>query len=160
MTLSEIKAALPKYIWLQAEKDIWQEGDECLPEKIDAWHPVTRPLIGTLVMVLCARRPIPDEVLDNQAFWVLYNRLATVAPASDELGVTFYISRNALREEILRITLLHADLNTRRFLTSLEARKAIPLLGGEQNIIKYLSTGPNPFENWLLETSGKQEGRE
>lgn len=158
MTLPEIKAALPKYIYLKPGVHKWREGDDYF-SKYEGWTPAihmsTKLLceFGTTISYPAVRRPIPDEVLENQAFWVLYNRLATVAPASDELGVTFYISRNALREEILRITLLHADLNTRRFLTSLEARKAIPLLGGEQNIIKHLSAG-DLYSVWIGEQIG------
>lgn len=81
MTLQQIKDSLPKYILLTPRKDKWRKGDQWFQPNIheSEWVDILPKVIGEPVAIkYCARRPIPDEVLENQAFWVLYNKLTTV----------------------------------------------------------------------------------
>ena len=137
LTLQQIKDSLPKYRYLTPGVDVWREGDEYFSKYDGDWikavHMSTKILceMGTLVSYRAVRRPIPDEVLENQAFWVLYNKLATVDPN-------------------LSLVTLKNDKPEEYAVWSKFPAKAIPLLGGEQNIIKQLSAG-DLYNKWLGE---------
>ena len=151
MTLQQIKDSLPKYRYLTPGVDVWREGDEYFSKYDGDWikavHMSTKILceMGTLVSYRAVRRPIPDEVLENQAFWVLYNKLATVAPNGEGFDVCYH--------KLLAVYDLSTGngMNGKRLFESQDAyHKAIPLLGGEQNIIKHLSAG-DLYSKWLGE---------
>ena len=106
LTLQQIKDSLPKYRLLTPGMDVWREGDEyCLTETVKLAKPgwqkigsgavglelptkdcemhggwfIVETVIGIGVRIASdyvARRPIPDEVLENQAFWILLHRLS------------------------------------------------------------------------------------
>lgn len=144
MTLQQIKDSLPKYRLLTPGVDVWRDGDEffdIVDLKFDTIAPVQ---FRQLVNGITGRRPIPDEVIDNQAFWVLYNKLAT---APRHLA-TFELSMGLKGIEVHYERLFKNGAPG--FKTALLAEKAIPLLGGEQNIIKHLSAG-DLYSKWLGE---------
>lgn len=84
MNLSEIKAALPKYIYLTPGVHKWREGDEYFGFVSLAWLPREKEFWGTVIkqegpawknepdriLLVPARRPVPSEVLENQAWRV------------------------------------------------------------------------------------------
>lgn len=175
MIIQQIKDSLPKYRYLTPGVDVWREGDEyCLTETVKLAKPgwqkigsgavglelptkdcemhggwfIVETVIGIGVRIASdyvARRPIPDEVLENQAFWVLYNKLATVAPNGEGFDVCYH--------KLLAVYDLSTGngMNGKRLFESQDAyHKAIPLLGGEQNIIKHLSAG-DLYSKWLGE---------
>lgn len=169
MTLSEIKAALPKYIYLVPGVHKWREGDErafhseygvyfsddikcTIGSVIPKW-------IDALDLEVVARRPIPDEVLENQAFWVLWNKLAIIPPRLNldrwELHIAHYdrnivISFNEGFEYEAGQTGLFELHQLNGFESEKKARAAIPLLGEQWNIIAQMSAG-DLYSKWLME---------
>lgn len=149
MTLQQIKDSLPAYSYLTPGVSIYIKGDTVLTgwpngyDKNGRWDDIDEHAIGA-VCVRLARRPIPSEVLESQAFWLLHNQLATVAP--DGHGFVFEIVANV--KLIVIGPLVCAGV--KKFNHRTLAHGSYPLLGGEQNIIKHLSQG-NLYSVWLSE---------
>lgn len=156
-TLQQIKDSLPAYLWLQTEQDIWREGDESYGYEYGVsdvdqgepdWYKVTPRWFGKTVSSYIARRPIPDEVLESQAFFCMWAIVANVPARLDldrwELhmhngGLTASFNEGfSYRERQIGEYELH---QRNGFESEAKALEAIPLLGGEQNIIKHLSQG-------------------
>jgi hypothetical protein len=149
-TLQQIKDSLPKYRYLTPGVDVWREGDEVVDLYQDEditrefWNKKSPLPIGTFLRPMAiGRRPIPDEVLENQAFWVLYNKLATVAP--DNKGYIMLPKFGGVVASRVVDT-----FGLYKFISEPSIANAIPLLGGEQNIIKHLSIG-DAYSVWLGE---------
>lgn len=157
MTLEKIRAALPKYIMLTRGKHFVKWGDEFLaPENYEAWRPIVRGNeIGSLYdkHSCWMRRPIPSHILDNQAFWVLFDKLADRSPQSLG-GVTLELERGLTDYQNVRV-LIHNVRglffgHTRRFSTENAAYEAMENLGGARKVIENLSIG-RLYDKWLLE---------
>lgn len=152
--LQQIKDSLPKYRYLTPGVDVWQEGDECWVIKIEKWCEVTTIFMGKIIEHECVRRPIPSKVLENQAFWVLYNKLATVLNGDGYIFATknLVAPKGKYDTENLRIVSSgwFGQFDGYKFKRALDAGHAISLLGGEQNIIKHLSAG-DLYSKWLGE---------
>jgi hypothetical protein len=73
-TLQRIRSSLPTHIPLTRNVHQWQEGDEILGARYvatdePAWIAPVASVIGkTIKTKLPSQRPIPSEVLDNQAW--------------------------------------------------------------------------------------------
>ena len=73
MTIEQIRAALPTHIILTPGVHRWREGDEFVSGA--EWEPICGPLgvVGNDIKPFqLARRPIHPHILDNQAFWLLF----------------------------------------------------------------------------------------
>jgi hypothetical protein len=76
MTLEKIRATLPTHIMLTPEVHRWREGDEFGFD----WMAVPEGFIGGRIKDgFKGRRPIPPEVLDNQAIWIWVESVEGVA---------------------------------------------------------------------------------
>lgn len=153
-TLEESLSMVPTHWPLMPGMDLYKANDEFRAYD-SVWRKIPPIRVGAAIesgdfYYGDIRRLIPQDVRESAAWWLLYNTLAEVVPASRELGVTFYIAVDALGREKLIVTREHADLNTRRFTDRLAANDATLILGGEQRIIKELSAGPDPLGRWIL----------
>lgn len=165
MALQQIRDSLPKYRYLTPGVDMWREEDEVLyywfdnsiEEIANKWLKADYLVFGKVLRSSQGRRPIPDEVLDNQAFWVLYNKLATVDPIPqfDQAFSQFIITLIGEDEKFLDVEEEAQFNGMRGFNGSSMAYSAIPLLGGEQNIIKHLSAG-DLYSKWLSDQTIKE----
>jgi hypothetical protein len=81
VTLQQIKDSLPKYRYLTPGVDVWQKFDEAplagILTGLDAnWQTVPANWLDEKVSITqIGRREIPDEVLENQAWWILASKL-------------------------------------------------------------------------------------
>lgn len=99
------------------------------------------------------RRPIPPHILDNQAFWVMFDTLAEI-PAYGVGGWLLELERGITDFGDIRV-LIHNVRglfygHSRRFRTKDDAENAIEFLGGQNRIIKELEVG-RLYDKWLLE---------
>lgn len=135
-TLRKIKNNLPKWILLEPTAPL-KDGDEvtafCIEGEPDEEY---------------VRRAVPDEVLDNQAFWVLHSKLATV-PASYRRHV-FILSSSHQKGEPPFVTTDVYGGGFAGFESEQKALEAIPLLGGKENIVKRYTEG-DMMSYWLGE---------
>lgn len=160
-TLEEALLMVPTHWLLTPGVDVWQDGDEevfCsdygpywsdflggvgfeIPERKDA---LTQPII--------ARRPIPRDVRESAAWWLLYNTLAEVDPIPkfDQLMARFIITMYGDDDNHLDIEPEAEVSGMRSFNGESKAFAAIKALGGEQRIIKELSAGHDPLGRWIL----------
>lgn len=93
-------------------------------------------------------RTIPEHVRRSEAWWALYNQLATVAPNGE--GFAMYINSYGLALD----TSMKCH-GIRKFEISDSDRELfqerISILGGEAEIIKNLQEGPGAYMRWVLE---------
>jgi hypothetical protein len=146
---------LPEYIMLKAGVDRWRENDEyaIMSGKKLHWLKIDNDSLGEYVDIEyedIARRPIPSHIREAQAWWILYNQLATVDPYSRE-GVifAFIISPNTPNRFFLEVIKSRSLRGIRKFPNEEAAKNAIPILGGEGKISEMFSTGSGVFEKWL-----------
>lgn len=158
VTLEQIRAALPTHIMLTPGVHRWRKGDEVYVlsregrKLLAAWEPkLTRDKFE--VDLHAARRPIPPHILDNQAFWVMFDTLAEI-PAYGVGGWLLELERGITDFGDIRV-LIHNVRglfygHSRRFRTKDDAENAIEFLGGQNRIIKELEVG-RLYDKWLLE---------
>lgn len=135
MTLEQIRAALPTHIMLTPGVHRWREGDEIAVFGEDIWdldwlkceRIIAENIEGK--PVASYRRPIPPHILDNQAWWLFFNK----ACVDDKTNV-YHV--------------LQAYETYRRIMTL--SNKAIQTLGGASIIAKYINEG-RLYDKWLLE---------
>ena len=165
-TLEQIRAALPTHIMLtpgvqklkwydelwafEGFKKQWFAIDPATPER--GWLEKANHRIYEIGEVI-ARRPIPPHILDNQAFWVMFDTLAEI-PAYGVGGWLLELERGITDFGDIRV-LIHNVRglfygHSRRFRTKDDAENAIEFLGGQNRIIKELEAG-RLYDKWLLE---------
>ncbi len=159
-------AKVPTHVMLTPRVHRWRESDEWL---FDETYSATRDPgwgllssdgmnlrdgdpptnIGSYVYGV-ARRPIPENVRRSAAWWALYNSLATVAP--DHLGIAYlYCLINRVSGISLTIDFENRMRHgIRKFESFEKCRDSIPILGGEETIIHFLSEGPL-MDSWMGE---------
>lgn len=152
MTLEQIRAALPTHIMLTENVHIWEPADEWRFDGV-GWELISINWWGKPVDIGCARRPIPPHILDNQAFWVMFDTLAEI-PAYGVGGWLLELERGITDFGDIRV-LIHNVRglfygHSRRFRTKDDAENAIEFLGGQNRIIKELEAG-RLYDKWLLE---------
>ena len=126
---------------------IWQPGDQVS----GVWRKVIA--IGT-VNSRPFRRHIPEHVRRSEAWWALYNQLATIKP--DKRGWLMGHDRMIPErtetpdafEVFAHVVLVNYGLP--KFTDDLDWRDAIDILGGEAEIIKNLQEGPGAYMRWVL----------
>lgn len=144
-------AKVPAHVMLTPGVQL-REGDEFFADLL--WHPEQAGWWGKVIDERMDgfphRRRIPEHIRRSAAWWGLYNSLATVAP--NEHG-TLIIYEDAHD----RLDIIHGGTikfkagikyagqgavnGLRKFRTVRDAMNAVPILGGEENIIKHLSEG-------------------
>lgn len=90
------------------------------------------------------RMKIPEHVRRSEAWWALYNQLATrPAWARFELD---------LQDKTWPLSIYASTIITgiRGFSSGDEIESSIPILGGETEIIKNLQEGPGAYVRWVL----------
>jgi len=147
MTLEKIRAALPTHIMLTPGvhklKVGDEEGYEDRIEERDYWARIHDSLAGLPVNTELTRRPIPPHILDNQAWWVLYDRLGTVPPK--EKGHILLPKFGGI------VPSFAVDcFGERKFPDDEHAYQAVIHLGGDKEVIKRLTEG-RLYDKWLLE---------
>lgn len=153
-TLEEALTLVPTHWPLQCGEPL-QTGDETLEftnADYGEWESDVYPHGHGVGGFTHARRPIPQDVRESAAWWLLYNTLATVSPESD--GVTLQVSDDP-REKWMPLSLwkhyaTKTSTGMRKFENNVEADKCIVALGGEHRIIKELSIGTDPLGRWIL----------
>jgi hypothetical protein len=141
MKLQQIKDSLPKFMFLVGGVHKWKDGDtigeEMFPRGGDG---------SELVKVgeYCPLRPIPDEVLENQAFHVALSMFAT-APRNDP---AYEIAMSGLSVKVFYERLFNNGAPG--FKTRKEAEDFIAYVGGAINCHAYLSAG-DLYSKWLGE---------
>ncbi len=151
MTLEKIRAALPTHIMLTPGvhklKVGDEEGYEDRIEERDYWARIHDSLAGLPVNTELIRRPIPAHILDNQAWWVLYDKLAELQPF--ELGVEPYINSYGLAfaswdncHGIKKFKSIRGESD--------HARACVAKLGGDDLFVKMFKEG-RLYDKWLLE---------
>lgn len=113
MTLEKIRAALPTHIMLTPGVHRWREGDECAFCTMDGqvyFDEIGSENIGKIVppddkddpswFGKTARRPIPSNILDNQAFWIRFDILARTSATGHgtDLELTLALYQPEYRE--------------------------------------------------------------
>ena len=93
---------------------------------------------------------VPEHIRRSAAWWGLYNSLATVAP--DHLGIAYLYCLINRKSGIGLVIDLENRMRhgIRKFESSERCRDAVPILGGEETIIHFLSEGPL-LDNWMGE---------
>lgn len=153
MTLEKIRAALPTHIMLTPGVHRWREGDEFKKANSLVWREIS-PYTGRgwptwngkVVEVgdgTDVRRPIPPHILDNQAWWVLYDRLGTVPPK--EKGHILLPKFGGIVPSFVGDC-----FGERKFPDDEHAYQAVIHLGGDKEVIKRLTEG-HLYDKWLLE---------
>lgn len=141
---------IPKHIMLTPGVHRWIKGDEILGARYTAsnlpeWISALGSLYGQIIKSgFPARRPIPENVRCSAAWFALLSSMSSIKPGCLGYGlhVWFDPEINRLLGPKLEVfgTKGHFfELNL--FETKEHAHAAIPLLGGEQNIIHHLSSG-------------------
>lgn len=125
MTLQQIKDSLPKYCCLTSP-DIAKEGDVVavtIKEKGSRGGEIAYEECEVVI------RPIPDEVLDNQAFWILLHRLSPMPVYWSKGGEPYamYTHHNWLEPE--QVEALGGEANCKK---QTEAGDLYPAWLGEQ----------------------------
>lgn len=149
MTLEKIRAALPTHIMLTPGVHRWREGDEFFYD--DKWIFIEQENAHLFRKLVDddspARRPIPPHILDNQAWWALYDELAELQPF--ELGVEPYINSYGLAfaswdncHGIKKFKSIRGESDY--------ARECVAKLGGDDLFVKIFKAGPL-YDKWLLE---------
>lgn len=155
-----ILGRVPRWHMLTPGVDVWRENDEYLPSKqnaewVNAWEAYGRYGIKEIASVFSsrARRPVPEHVQRSEAWWALYNQLATVAPIPrfDQALSRFIITMYDVDDVHLDVEEESEIGGLRGFNGSSEAFAAIKALGGEAEIIKNLQEGPGAYMRWVLE---------
>jgi hypothetical protein len=141
---------LPTHILLTPGVDKWRKGDEMF---YDDWYPIEIETDGEwygkkIGKLITARRPIPAPIREAQAWWTLYNRLATVVPDSRD-GVIYAFVISTPKRYFLEVIKSRSLRGIRKFASEEAAKNAIPVLGGEDKISEMFSVGPGVFEQWL-----------
>lgn len=145
-------AKVPSHVMLTPGVHLYKNGDEWIDGALK-WGPVNEDNIGRVINVTfqpIVRRSIPEHIRRSAAWWGLYTSLATVAP--DAHG-TIIVYEDAHE----RLDIIHggtikfkagikyqgqgATNGLRKFQTVRDAMNAVPILGGEETIIKHLSEG-------------------
>jgi len=105
MKLEQIRAALPTHIMLTPGVHRWREGDEIYLEREDVWELIDYPqTVGDRILPgdHNARRPIPPEVLDNQAFYLWASQYGGVVPTwENDADVRKHIEKGRLYDKWL-----------------------------------------------------------
>lgn len=155
--LTEALALVPTHWPLTPGMDVWQDGDRIaevgnIGQGREIFWDLVRPEeFGKLVPECDARRPIPQDVRESAAWWLLYNTLATInLPSFDQLYAQFIITKYGNDDLQLDVEPDSAINGMRSFNGESKAFAAIKALGGEQRIIKELSAGPDPLGRWIL----------
>ena len=86
---------------------------------------------------------VPEHIRRSAAWWGLYNSLATVAPNEHGYLLTPKFG-------YLLATRVSDCLGIRKFTSEGTAAHAVPILGGEETIIRYFSEGPL-LDSWMGE---------
>lgn len=167
-TLEEALSMVPTHWPLSSRRDKWQKGDQYFAHNLpfddsdDNWVDVGPYHIESIEVVMpdeLGRRPIPQDVRESAAWWLLYNSLAKVDP--DAYGTLLVYN-----EEHEYIDVLHGaekikvksgitykgcrETNgLRKFATVREAIDAVHKLGGVERIKKELSAGADPLGRWV-----------
>jgi hypothetical protein len=147
----EIKAVyekLPTHVLLIPEVDKWRDGDEWFS---NGWRDFSENDVKYFPYKLAIRRPIPAHIREAQAWWIVYNQLATVDPYSRE-GVifAFVISPNTPNRFFLEVIKSRSLRGIRKFPNEEAAKNAISILGGEEKISEMFSKGQGLYEEWLM----------
>lgn len=133
-------------------KDKWQSGDEFLytamhgDEESFHWrHIAAKEYWGEVIdRSEIVRRPVPEHVRRSMAWHALFVNLTVPHP---ENRIVF---RKHGNYETLIWALLGTVYFDRGFKTHEEWEAAIPILGGEAEIIKNLQEGPGAYMRWVL----------
>jgi len=143
---------IPTHIMLVPKIHKYQEGDEWIGGDLN-WCKIKAIRIGEIIGHLIldsidapiVRRPIPQHIRENAAWWALYNKLATkfitgfvfVSQPTPSYpgGRTFYAANTNVP-------------GIKKFASIELSEKAIPILGGEETIIKLLSDG-DLMSSWV-----------
>jgi len=157
---TEILNRLPRWHLLTPGVDVWREGDQFYDwAEYDDWFDCLNDMVGSITgqaVTTCeseegdaaiGRRPIPEHVRRSEAWWALYNKLATVGPGE----LAFYFESKEPDYGGLAIILFESTFSHRGFEARSVAELAIPILGGEAEIIKNLQEGPGAYMRWVLE---------
>ena len=140
--------------------DVLQKGDEYFAD--GRWFEEQQGWFGQIIDIRMSafthRRPIPEHVRRSEAWWALYNQLATVAPiprfdqAHSQFIVTLYADHSGddNPSAVLDVEEESQFNGLRGFNGSAEAYSAIRALGGEAEIIKNLQEGPGAYMRWVL----------
>lgn len=160
-TLEEALAMVPTHWMLSSRRDKWQKGDQYFAHNLpfddsdDNWVDVGPYHIESIEVVMpdeLGRRPIPQDVRESAAWWLLYNTLATVDPIPrfDQLLARFIITTYG--DDIIELNVEpEAEFSGMRgFDGESKVYASIKALGGEQRIIKELSAGPDSLGRWIL----------
>lgn len=151
-TLAEALSMVPTHWPLTPGVDVWQDGDEFFDIVDLQWDTIAPPQYTQKVNGIAARRPIPQDVRESAAWWLLYNTLATVDPIPrfDQLLARFIITTYG--DDIIELNVEpEAEFSGMRgFDGESKVYASIKALGGEQRIIKELSAGPDPLGRWIL----------
>ena len=103
MTLEKIRAALPTHIMLTPGVHRWRERDDMLVG--GEWFPIEYETDGEWYgkpVKIEARRPIPPEVLDNQAFYLWAGQYGGVVPTwENDADVRKHIEKGRLYDKWL-----------------------------------------------------------
>lgn len=169
---TEILNRLPRWHLLTPGVDVWREGDQFYDwAEYDDWFDCLNDMVGSITgqaVTTCeseegdaaiGRRPIPEHVRRSEAWWALYNQLATVAPiprfdqAHSQFIVTLYADHSGddNPSAVLDVEEESQFNGLRGFNGSSKAYAALKVLGGEQEIIKNLQEGPGAYMRWVLE---------
>lgn len=158
-TLEEALLMVPTHWLLTPGVDVWQDGDEVLDCDYDK-NGLAIPLFvrGSLALGTylrpddIGRRPIPQDVRESAAWWLLYNTLATVDPIPrfEQLLARFIITTYG--DDIIELNVEpEAEFSGMRgFDGESKVYASIKALGGEKRVIKELSAGPDPLGRWIL----------
>lgn len=146
---------VPRWHMLTPGVDVWREGDEVgnyINHEIGTeWEAIENSAFYGDKIVGLSRRPVPEHVRRSEAWWALYNQLATVTPNEYRFSLDLWYGRAIAPNVHGRNTLDAANFGYGCFETREAALAAIPILGGEAEIIKNLEEGPGAYMRWILE---------
>jgi len=158
-TLEEALSMVPTH-WPLTTEDYIQPGDIVYNHHKKRWEEVTKTTYWFAEeanhKIRCkdsiARRPIPQDVRESAAWWLLYNTLAEVDPIPKfgQLMARFIITMYGDDDNYLDIEPDAEVSGMRSFNGESKAFAAIKALGGDQRIMKELSSGPDPLGRWIL----------
>lgn len=139
----EILAKVPRWHMLDPEVDLYKDMDEYLD--IQRWHEVSDTYAGKPIPKgSVIRRPIPENVRRSMAWWSLYNQLSVECSGGD-FGWLF-----SGVDSSVAVFPATVSFGLRKFSTRETAKSAIPILGGDEEIIRNLQDGPGAYMRWVL----------
>lgn len=150
-TLEESLSMVPTHWPLSSRRDKWQKGDQYFAHNLpvddsdDNWVDVGPYHIESIEVVMpdeLGRRAIPQDVRESAAWWLLYNTLTTVGP--QRVGFCYGVTIGG------NLSVSYSGADIKSFESENLAHQYIESLGGEQRIIKELSSGPDPLGRWIL----------